>query len=90
MNRPITLIDAPSNLGLKPLSDGGVPGVYLMPDALRKTGLLARLDARDGGRVQPLPYDPAIHPETGIRNAHDHIPLLPNHWLIGSQILCKI
>ena len=69
MSRKIVVLDAPSNLGLKPPSPGREPGVRKLPDALRQRGLLARISATDGGRVIPPPYDPAIDPESHIRNA---------------------
>lgn len=51
MNKPIVVLDAPSNLGLRPPQPGSVPGVYKLAGALRDQGLLARLGARDGGVV---------------------------------------
>jgi arginase len=61
--RPLTIIDVPSNLGLKPT------GVERLPSALRATGLLARLGARDGGQVKPsTAYDPVRDPDTGLLN----------------------
>jgi arginase len=60
---PLTVIDAPSNLGLRPT------GVERLPSALRATGLLARLGARDGGRVAPsASYDPVRDRATGLLN----------------------
>ncbi|WP_330333501.1 arginase family protein [Streptomyces sp. NBC_00536] len=55
--RTIVLLDAPSNLGLRPPAPGAVPGVYKLAGALREQGLLARLGARDGGVVVPPRYD---------------------------------
>jgi hypothetical protein len=49
----ITVLDAPSNLGLRPPADDCVPGVYKLAGALRDTGLLERLGAADGGVVVP-------------------------------------
>ncbi len=69
MSRRIVLLDAPSNLGLEPPSPGRQPGVRKLPDALRKQDLLPRISAADGGRVIPPPYDPAIDPESHVRNA---------------------
>ena len=48
--RPITVLDAPSNLGL-------VPGCYKLAGAIRDQRLLDRLSARDGGVVVPPRYD---------------------------------
>jgi arginase len=63
----ITVLDAPSNLGLRPPADDCVPGVYKLAGALRDTGLLERLGAADGGVVVPPRY--RMRPEeTGIRN----------------------
>jgi arginase len=67
-DRPRTVLDAPSNLGLAPPAPGREPGTRRMPDVLRWNGLRARLGARDAGRVEPPPYGTQIHP-TGIRNA---------------------
>ncbi|MGI5446301.1 arginase family protein [Streptomyces sp. CA-243310] len=55
--RTIVLLDAPSNLGLRPPAPGTVPGVYKLAGALREQGLLARLGAREGGVAVPPRYD---------------------------------
>ncbi|QES47386.1 arginase [Streptomyces venezuelae] len=55
--RTLVLVDAPSNLGLKPPAPGTVPGVYKLAGALREQGLAARLGAREGGVVVPPRYD---------------------------------
>lgn len=65
--RPV-MLDAPSNLGLRPPAAGVVPGVYKGPWALREAGLLAALNARDGGTVIPPRYESAWEPGTGVRN----------------------
>ncbi|MEF2525005.1 MULTISPECIES: arginase family protein [Streptomyces] len=55
--RSLVLLDAPSNLGLRPPAPGTVPGVYKLAGALREQGLLSRLGAREGGVVVPPRYD---------------------------------
>ncbi|MFI8103958.1 arginase family protein [Streptomyces sp. NPDC086023] len=55
--RRIVLVDAPSNLGLRPPVPGAVPGVYKLAGALREQGLLRRLGAVEGGVVVPPRYD---------------------------------
>ncbi|MFG2888995.1 arginase family protein [Streptomyces sp. NPDC048248] len=55
--RRTVLIDAPSNLGLRPPAPGAVPGCYKLAGALRDQGLLRRLGAQEGGVVVPPRYD---------------------------------
>lgn len=55
--RRTVLIDAPSNLGLRPPAPGAIPGCYKLPGALREQGLLRRLGALEGGVVVPPRYD---------------------------------
>ncbi len=69
MLRSIRIIEAPSNLGLKPPRPGVEPGVKRLPEALASAGLSAAFAAESGGRVEPPPYRPDVDPETGIRNA---------------------
>ncbi|MBT2745957.1 MULTISPECIES: arginase family protein [unclassified Lysobacter] len=64
----IAVIDAPSNLGLRPPRPGVEPGVRRMPDALRATGLVQRLRARDAGRVEAQAYSPEPDRTIGFRN----------------------
>jgi arginase len=61
------VVDAPSNLGLRPPSPGRIPGCWRLPEALRGQGLVERLGAGDGGRVQPPAYTPD-RDATGTRN----------------------
>lgn len=68
--RPVTVLDAPTNLGLAPPMPGKQPGVSLAPAALRALGLVTALGAADGGSVVPSPYLPDIDADTGIRNLH--------------------
>jgi arginase len=66
----IVVLDAPSNLGLRPPVEAAVPGCYKLPWALRDAGLLPRLGASDGGAVVPGRYDRAgWAPGAGVFNA---------------------
>ncbi|MBO0869536.1 MAG: arginase family protein [Micromonosporaceae bacterium] len=56
--RPIAVLDAPTNLGLRPPTPSSTPGCAKAPGALRDHGLLGRLGARDAGCVTPPRYDP--------------------------------
>lgn len=66
--RELVVVDAPTNLGLRPPSPGVEPGVRRLPDVLHDLGLARRLGARIGGRVEPPPYSPEPDPETGFLN----------------------
>ncbi|HEY3470849.1 MAG TPA: arginase family protein [Amycolatopsis sp.] len=68
MVKPV-LIDAPSNLGLRPPAEGAVPGCYKTPGVLRDLGILRRLGAADGGVVTPGRYVGTWRPGDGVRNS---------------------
>jgi arginase len=68
MRRRLAVLDAPSNLGLRPPRAGAEPGVRGMARALRRAGLLARLGAEDAGEVPAPPYAPDLDPALGVRN----------------------
>ncbi|MFI6288957.1 arginase family protein [Streptomyces sp. NPDC051018] len=55
--RNIVVVDAPSNLGLRPPAPGTVPGCYKLAGALREQGIVQRLGAAEGGVVVPPRYD---------------------------------
>ncbi|MFJ7068055.1 arginase family protein [Streptomyces sp. NPDC101115] len=55
--RNIVVVDAPSNLGLRPPSPGTVPGCCKLAGALRENGIVRRLGAFEGGVVVPPRYD---------------------------------
>ena len=66
--RPLTLILAPSNLGLRPPRPGHQPGTWRAPQALMAAGLASALNAR---QVLPLgrpTYFFGAQPGTPIRN----------------------
>jgi arginase len=64
----IAVLDAPSNLGLRPPREGHEPGVRKLADALREHAILARLNADDAGRVEPPPYVFGPEQTTGYLN----------------------
>jgi len=68
-HRRLAVLDAPSNLGLKPPSPGQEPGVKNMPAVLRAHGIMQRLRAEDAGSVVPPAYAGAIDPAIKVRNA---------------------
>ncbi len=66
--RPIALIEAPTNLGLKPPSAGKEPGVRRMPDALKAAGIMEALGLSNSIRVEAPPYRPERDSATGVCN----------------------
>jgi arginase len=66
--RPLVVVEAPSNLGLKPPSPGREPGVCRLPEALTEAGLPERVPAFWGGRIAPPRYSGSVDPATGVRN----------------------
>ncbi|MGC4880929.1 arginase family protein [Micromonospora sp. DT43] len=72
MMRRIAVLDAPTNLGLRPPTSTSVPGCAKAPGALRDHDLLARLRARDAGCVTPPRYDPGDwRPGDGVCHARE-------------------
>ncbi|GLQ51299.1 arginase family protein [Dyella flava] len=67
--RRLAVLEAPSNLGLKPPLPAVEPGVKYMAHVLREHGVLTRLQAEDAGVVVPPAYAEAIDPVTRVRNA---------------------
>jgi arginase len=68
----IAILDAPSNLGLRPPTATSVPGCSKAPGALRDHGLVSRLGARDAGCLTPPRFDPGDwHPGDGVSQAAD-------------------
>ncbi|NEE04497.1 arginase family protein [Phytoactinopolyspora halotolerans] len=65
--RTLALLDAPSNLGLRPPAEGLVPGCYKAPGVLRDAGLLDRLGAVEAGVVTAGRYRPDWTPGV-VRN----------------------
>jgi arginase len=58
----LTIIDAPSILGLQPT------GVQYLPEALKAAGLMSKLGAEYGGQVSPLGYSPERDKSTLLLN----------------------
>lgn len=74
VNRDITILGAPSSMGIKPYADGNPRRLDLTPGVLREGGLVARLHARDAGDVpRPLRYQDVDRPEGRPRNEEDLI-----------------
>ncbi|GII20770.1 hypothetical protein Pme01_03670 [Planosporangium mesophilum] len=70
--RRIAVLDAPSNLGLRPPTATSVPGCAKAPGALRDHGLVTRLAARDAGCVTPPRFDPGDwRPGDGVAHAEE-------------------
>lgn len=73
---PITIVEAPSILGLTS------HGVDTLPDVLLSQGLMERIQARPGSRVEPPPYDARRDEATLILNPQgiaDYAVALADH-----------
>jgi len=66
--KPLAVLGAPSNLGLKPYDDGRPRRVDEAPQVYRDLGLIERLGARDLGDVEAPPYVDFDRPPGGTRN----------------------
>jgi len=68
MHRAISLLDAPTDLGLRRPDPLKPVGCVRLPAALRAHGLAERLGARDEGAVPVPPYDEKKDAELGVLN----------------------
>ena len=68
-HRKIAVLDAPSNLGLRPPEEGVIPGCYKLPWALRDRQLLEEIGAEDAGSLVPPRYRSRWQAGEGDRNA---------------------
>ncbi len=68
MERTITIIGAPSSIGIRPYDNGRPRRLDLAPGTLRELGLVSRLGARDLGDVFPAPYQDFIRLPGRVRN----------------------
>lgn len=55
--RTLVVLDAPSNLSLRPSAPGTVPGCHKLAGALREQRGVQRPGAQEGGVVMPPRYD---------------------------------
>ncbi len=69
VKQTIAIVEAPSNLGLRPPSPGRQPGVRRLAQALVADGLPKAIDAVREIRVDPPQYSNIIIPGDGVRNA---------------------
>jgi arginase len=68
--KPVTLIRAPSNLGLRPLRPQHEPGTWRAPAALTKAGLVEAISPKNIIDLPRPKYDPEPQPGTRIRNGN--------------------
>ena len=71
MRRPITIIGAPTSIGIRPYDDGTPRGLDRAPAAFRRRGLVERLGARDAGDIVAPPYRDFERPPARPRNEAD-------------------
>jgi arginase len=66
--RPISVVGAPSSIGIRPYDDGQARRLYLAPAILREQGLIERIGAHDFGDVTPPEYRDFVRPTGRPRN----------------------
>jgi arginase len=66
--RALTVVGAPSNIGVRPYDDGVARHLNRAPAVLRERGLISRLRATDLGDVAPPAYQDFIRPAGRARN----------------------
>ena len=76
MPAPVSIIGAPSSLGIRPYDDGRPRGLDQAPDRFRRLGLAARLGADDAGDVRPPPYRDFDRPPGRCRNEPELVAFL--------------
>lgn len=64
------IILAPTNLGLRPLQPGHIPGTWRSPQVLMAHRLAQRLGVLDVSALPQPDYSPLAQPGTRIRNGH--------------------
>jgi arginase len=73
MERLISIVGAPINIGIKPYDDGRPRGLDRAPGVLRRLGLPGRLGALDAGDVPSRPYRDLVRPEGRARNEKEMV-----------------
>jgi arginase len=68
MARAISMVGAPSSIGIRPYDDGMMRHLNRAPAVLRERGLISRLAAEDLGDVAPPLYQDFVRPPNGMRN----------------------
>lgn len=68
MHRGITIVGAPSNIGIRPYDSGETRQLDRAPAVLRELGLVQRLGASDLGDVIPPAYRDFVRPPGRARN----------------------
>jgi arginase len=66
--RSISIVGAPSSIGIRPYDDGKARRLDLAPAFLREQGLIERIGARDFGDVTPPEYRDFVRPDGRPRN----------------------
>jgi arginase len=73
VTRSITIIGAPSSIGIKPYENGEARALDQAPAVYRQLGLVERLAALDVGDLTPLPYRDFTRPAGRPRNEHEMV-----------------
>lgn len=83
----LTIIELPSNLGLKDSPTGQEPGVKKLPDFLQKHNFHSLLDPKSVLRINPPNYSMAIDKVSQVRNADQIVNYAKSYSQILKQVL---
>lgn len=85
----ISIIEFPSNLGLKEPSPGHEPGVKKLPGWLKNHGFHEKINPANVYRLDPPAYTMNLDKETGVRNADAIVQYAKEQAAILEKILLK-
>jgi arginase len=89
MKHGMSIIEFPSNLGLKEPSAGQEPGVKKLPDFLRKHDFHLSLRPNNILRLGPPNYSMELHETSGVRNADRIVEYAKEQSKMLEQVLSE-
>ena len=87
--RQISIVEFPSNLGLKEPSPGHEPGVKKLPGWLQQHGLYDKVNPVNVYRLDPPAYTMSVDKDSGVRNADAIAQYAKDQATIIANVLSK-
>lgn len=85
----ITIVEFPSNLGLKEPLEGHEPGVKKLPDWLRKYKFHDLLSPETIYRLNPPDYSMNLDMVSGVRNADNIVSYAKEQAILLTKLISK-